>query len=101
MSDDRTTDEPAATTGEQRTSDCAQTLRELDIFLDGELSDHQQEAIRHHLDGCMDCLGAFDFHAELKIVVAQKCNNDEMPPGLLGKIEQCFGTDFDGDGTIG
>jgi hypothetical protein len=49
----------------------------------------------------MDCLGAFDFHAELKIVVAQKCNNDEMPPDLLGKIERCFGTDFDGDGSIG
>ena len=105
MSDD-TSDHTAATTdqpvtGEPVTGDCAQTLRELDIVLDGELSEHQQEAIRHHLDGCMDCLGAFDFHAELKIVVAQKCNNDEMPPDLLGKIERCFGTDFDGDGTIG
>ena len=96
MSDDATT-----TTDESVTSDCAQTLRELDVFLDGELSDHQHAAIRHHLDGCMDCLGAFDFHAELKIVVAQKCQNDEMPAGLLGKIEQCFGTDFDGDGRIG
>jgi mycothiol system anti-sigma-R factor len=82
-------------------SDCAQTLRELDIFLDDELSDGQREAIRHHLDGCMDCLGAFDFHAELKQVVAVKCSNDEMPPDLLAKIELCFGTDFDGDGEIG
>jgi mycothiol system anti-sigma-R factor len=91
----------ATTTGDQVMSDCAQTLRELDVFLDGELSDHQRAAIHHHLDGCMDCLGAFDFHAELKIVVAQKCNNDEMPPGLLGKIERCFGTDFDRDGHTG
>jgi mycothiol system anti-sigma-R factor len=82
-------------------SDCAQTLRELDIFLDDELSDGQRDAIRHHLDGCMDCLGAFDFHAELKLVVAVKCSNDEMPPDLLAKIELCFGTDFDGDGEIG
>ena len=82
-------------------SDCAQTLRELDIFLDDELTDDQREAIRHHLDGCMDCLGAFDFHAELKQVVAVKCTNDEMPPDLLAKIELCFGTDFDGDGEIG
>jgi mycothiol system anti-sigma-R factor len=95
MSDEATTSETPVE------SDCAQTLRELDVFLDGELSGHQQEAIRHHLDGCMDCLGAFDFHAELKIVVAQKCNNDEMPPDLLGKIERCFGTDFDGDGVVG
>jgi mycothiol system anti-sigma-R factor len=81
--------------------DCAETIRELDLFLDGELSDQQREAITHHLNGCMDCLGAFDFHAELKIVVAEKCHNDEMPPGLLGKIEQCFAIDFDGDGEIG
>ena len=78
-------------------SDCAQTLRELDVFLDGELSDRQHAAIRHHLEGCMDCLGAFDFHAELKIVIAEKCNNDEMPSGLIAKIEQCFGTTFDSD----
>ena len=86
---------------EPQTSDCAETIRELDMFLDGELSDQQRDAIRHHLDGCMDCLGAFDFHAELKIVVAEKCHNDEMPPGLMGKIERCFAIDFDGDGRIG
>jgi mycothiol system anti-sigma-R factor len=81
--------------------DCNQTLRELDVFLDGELSDEQHDAITHHLNGCMDCLGAFDFHAELKSVVSQKCQNDEMPPDLLAKIELCFGTDLDGDGQIG
>jgi len=86
---------------EPQTSDCAETIRELDLFLDGELSNQQREAIRHHLDGCMDCLGAFDFHAELKIVVAEKCHNDEMPPGLMGKIERCFAIDLDGDGQIG
>lgn len=80
---------------------CAETIRELDLFLDHELSDGARESIRHHLDGCPDCLGAFDFHAELKQVVAAKCQNDEMPPGLLSRIEQCFDTDFDGDGTIG
>jgi mycothiol system anti-sigma-R factor len=86
---------------EREIPDCAETIRELDLFLDGELSDDQHDAVRHHLDGCMDCLGAFDFHAELKIVVAQKCNSDEMPPDLLAKIERCFGADFDGDGVIG
>jgi hypothetical protein len=49
----------------------------------------------------MDCLQAFDFHAELRTVIRAKCSNDEMPPGLLSKIELCFGEDFDGDGRIG
>ena len=72
-------------------ADCNETLRELEAFLDQELSDETHHAIRSHLEGCPDCLQAFDFHAELKIVVAQKCRNDEMPPGLLLRIEQCFG----------
>jgi len=75
-------------------ADCNDTLRELEAFLDNELSGPTLHAIRAHLDGCMDCLQAFDFHAELKMVVAQKCRNDEMPPGLLAKIERCFGEDY-------
>jgi mycothiol system anti-sigma-R factor len=82
-------------------ADCNQTLRELEAFLDGELTDETQHAIHAHLEGCMDCLQAFDFHAELKTVISQKCLNDEMPPGLLSRIEQCFGEDIDGDGAIG
>ena len=26
-------------------------------------------------------------------MIAAKCRNDEMPPGLLARIEQCFGDD--------
>ncbi len=80
---------------------CNETLRELDLFLDGELSDAARATIRQHLEYCPDCNGAFDFHAELKQVVAAKCQNDEMPPDLLSRIERCFDTDFDGDGVIG
>ncbi len=81
--------------------DCRETIRELDTFLDDELSDSARSAIRHHLDGCLDCLQAFDFHAELKQVISRKCQNDEMPPDLLSRIERCLDTDFDGDGVIG
>jgi mycothiol system anti-sigma-R factor len=81
--------------------DCRETIKELDMFLDDELSDGARLAIRHHLEGCTDCLQAFDFHAELKLVIAEKCHNDEMPADLLSRIEHCFDTDFDGDGKIG
>jgi len=81
--------------------DCRETIKELDLFLDDELSDSARSAIRHHLDGCIDCLQAFDFHAELKQVIAEKCQHDEMPADLLSRIERCFDTDFDGDGVIG
>jgi mycothiol system anti-sigma-R factor len=82
-------------------NDCNQALKELDLFLDAELSDSARAQIRHHLDACPDCHQAFDFHAELKLVIHQKCQENEMPPDLLAKIEKCFDTDFDGDGIIG
>jgi anti-sigma factor (TIGR02949 family) len=80
---------------------CRETIRELEAFLDGELSEDGHHAIHAHLDGCTDCWQAFDFHAELRTVIATKCRNDEMPPGLLSRIEHCFNEDLDGDGRIG
>ena len=76
-------------------ADCNETLRELYAFLDDELTPEQLDEVRGHLDGCLDCLQAFDFHAELKAVIAKKCRNDELPAGLLERIQQCFGEDFD------
>lgn len=94
-------DQSAEITGVCDEPDCMATVRELDVFLDGELSPDAQAQIRHHLDDCPDCNHTFDFHAELKTVIQRKCADEEMPPDLLSRIEQCFNTDFDGDGKIG
>jgi mycothiol system anti-sigma-R factor len=82
-------------------ADCNETIRELDAYLDGELPDELRTHINAHLDGCMDCLQAFDFQAELKAAIRRKCSNDQIPPGLLQKIEFCFNEDFDDDGHVG
>ena len=71
-------------------TDCNETLRELETFLDGELTEEALANIRAHLEDCPDCYQAFDFQAELKAVIAAKCHRDEMPPELLRRIEQCF-----------
>ncbi len=81
--------------------DCEETLRELEAFLDRELSEQTRHVVQAHLGGCVDCHQAFDFHAELKIVIARKCANDPLPPGLLARLESCLGTDLDGDGVVG
>jgi anti-sigma factor (TIGR02949 family) len=71
-------------------ADCEDTLRELQLFLARELSPHTQTAISTHLDGCNDCLQAFDFHAELKSVIARKARENEMPAALMARIRECF-----------
>ena len=72
-------------------ADCEETLRELELYLDGELSTHDLAHIRSHLEGCMDCLQVFDFHAELRQVIATKCREQQVPPGLLERVKACFG----------
>jgi len=72
-------------------ADCNETLRELYRFLDGELPSEVQSTITHHLDGCLDCLQVYDFQAELRIVIAQKAKETEVPAGLLDRIRACFG----------
>jgi anti-sigma factor (TIGR02949 family) len=80
---------PEAQGEEQTMSDCNDTLRELETFLDDELTPETRDAIHAHLEGCPDCLQAFDFHAELKAMIAHRCRG-ELPPGLLERIERCF-----------
>lgn len=77
-------------------TDCRETLEDLYPFLDGELSSELQAHVRDHLEGCTDCLEAFDFEAELKSAIRRKCSSDELPRGLVERLEACLQTDFDG-----
>ena len=73
-------------------ADCEETLRELYTYLDNELTPETKAVIQHHIDGCPDCLEAFEFHFELKVAIARKCK-EELPVGLQAKILSCFGDD--------
>lgn len=72
-------------------SDCEDTLQELYRFLDGELREERRVRVQSHLDGCLDCLQAFDFHAELRIVIARTCRETDLPESLAARLEACFG----------
>lgn len=67
--------------------DCAAVVKEIYVFLDGELTEAKRGAISAHLDGCSPCLEAFDFEAELRMVVSSRCV-DPVPPELLARIER-------------
>jgi mycothiol system anti-sigma-R factor len=65
--------------------DCQEALQELYTFLDGELTVEKREHIRVHLDDCNPCLGAYDFEAELRIVISTKCK-EQVPESLKERI---------------
>lgn len=74
-------------------ADCNETLDELNRFLDRELDQQARAAVEAHLARCPDCLSAFDFHAELRMVIAMKCQGDPVPPSLLARLQRCLGLD--------
>lgn len=72
------------------TGNCDEALHELYGFLDGELTPERRSIIGQHLSDCSPCLESFDFEAELKIVISQKCR-DEVPDALKARIAGALG----------
>ena len=65
--------------------DCAESLKELYSFLDGELTTERRTDIQTHLDDCLQCYEAFDFEAELRIVISARCK-EEVPEDLRSRV---------------
>jgi mycothiol system anti-sigma-R factor len=72
-----------------RPGGCQDALHTLYEYLDGELTVERRQVIRRHLDDCQPCLHAFDFEAELKVVIARSCR-DQVPERLRQKIAQAL-----------
>ena len=64
---------------------CEEALVALYTFLDGELTEAKRIEIRHHLDDCSPCLEVFDFEAELRMVIRERCR-DQVPESLRQRI---------------
>jgi mycothiol system anti-sigma-R factor len=69
--------------------DCNETLRELYLFLDGQLTESDRAHIQAHLDDCSPCLEAFDFEAELRLVIRSRCT-DTVPESLRERIARAI-----------
>ena len=69
--------------------DCQDALHTLYHYLDGELTQERRSVIQRHLQECQPCLHAFDFEAELKVVIARSCR-DQVPEHLRSRIAQAI-----------
>jgi mycothiol system anti-sigma-R factor len=70
--------------------DCVEAVHLLYHYLDGELTIERRVLIRQHLDDCPPCGQAFDFEAELRVVIAQKCR-EQVPPELVERVRKALG----------
>lgn len=73
--------------------ECSEAVEVLYQFLDGQLTEERRLLIRHHLDDCPPCLDAFDFEADLRIVIAHKCRErvpDELRLRVAAAIQEAM-----------
>lgn len=71
---------------------CDEALHEIYQFLDGELTPEKRSLIARHLDDCPPCGEAYDFEAELRNVISQKCR-DTVPESLRQRIADAISRD--------
>ena len=65
--------------------ECVEAAELLYHYIDGELTVGRRILITKHLDDCPPCLDAFDFEAELRLVIAQRCQ-ERVPDRLRQRV---------------
>ncbi len=79
--------------------DCTEAIHTLYEFLDGELTDPRRAEIQQHLEACLPCFQAYDFEAELRLMVGRKCR-DSAPPALQQRVADALRQMSQGAGGI-
>lgn len=69
--------------------ECTEAVELLYQYLDGQLTEERRILISRHLDDCPPCLDAFDFEAELRVVIAHKCR-ETVPDHLRHRVARAI-----------
>ena len=72
-------------------TDCEHVLRQIELYLDGELVGQIRLEVERHLGDCHPCSGHADFQRHLKEMLRSKCGCDHVPPELDERIRAMFG----------
>ena len=67
-------------------TDCEHVLRQIELYLDGELVGFARVEIEEHLGGCDPCSGHSEFQRRLKEMLRAKCGCSEIPAELIERV---------------
>jgi mycothiol system anti-sigma-R factor len=67
-------------------TDCEHVLRQIELYLDGELVGVERVEIERHLGECSPCSGHSEFQRHLKEMLRAKCGCNEVPAALFERI---------------
>ena len=69
--------------------ECTEAVEGLYHYLDGQLTEERRILIKRQPDHRPPCLDAFDFEAELRIVIAHKCR-ERVPDTLRLRVARAI-----------
>ncbi len=67
-------------------TECEHVLRQIELYLDGELVGVERVDIERHLGDCSPCSGHSEFQRRLKEMLRAKCGCDDVPAELLERV---------------
>ena len=68
--------------------DCQQALKQIELFLDGELDPSLHAEVRQHLGACGSCTDHSEFQRHLKELLKAKCGCDQVPAHLVEQVSR-------------
>jgi mycothiol system anti-sigma-R factor len=68
--------------------ECREALKQIELFLDGELGPSMHAEIHEHLGSCDSCTGHWHFRRRLKELLRATCGCDEVPTELLQRVHE-------------
>ncbi len=66
--------------------DCEHILRQVWLFLDGELDETQFQEIRIHIAECSECGSRVEFQRRFLALIEQKCKEGPLPEPLKKRL---------------
>jgi mycothiol system anti-sigma-R factor len=66
--------------------DCVEVIRQVYLYLDGEIDDEHKGEVRQHLTECGPCLRQFDIEQEVKALVGRCCGGEVAPDGVKDRL---------------
>ncbi|MFA9429354.1 zf-HC2 domain-containing protein [Egicoccus sp. AB-alg2] len=78
---------------------CADAVRNLWEYLDGELARHDHDALEAHLDWCRRCCGELALAEELRSLLTDRTTTD-VPVDVLDRLETFVAGLHDDDGKV-
>lgn len=81
------------TTEENKNYDCAEVEKEVQKYLDNQLSQLEKNKFEEHLDNCLPCDKKVEFEVKLKSIMKIKSQEKEYPKELEKELKKLISGD--------